>query len=104
VGGARPGIGRWRLGPTLQDRRLKVVGGLPLASLRADEPAAFRVKVTLAGNETFESWRERDHDDLVLAVALALWVGSFPPGYAVVVEIPTARRPRPRFGGLWPTG
>ena len=31
----------------------------------------FRVKVKLAtGNETFESWREREHDDLVLSVAL----------------------------------
>jgi hypothetical protein len=27
----------------------------------------------VAGNETFESWRERDHDDLVFAVALACW-------------------------------
>ena len=30
----------------------------------------------LTGNETFESWRERDHDDLVLAVALAIWFGD----------------------------
>ena len=41
--------------------------------------AACRVKVTLAGNETFEAWRERDHDDLVLAVALALYVGNVQP-------------------------
>ncbi len=53
------------------------------------------VKVTLAGNEQFESWRERDHDDLVLAVALALYEGSRPGGYAVVVELPSVRRPRP---------
>jgi hypothetical protein len=65
----------------LQDRRLKIAAGLPLASVLAEELAAFRVKVTLAGNETFEAWRERDHDDLVLAVALALWVGSIPPLY-----------------------
>jgi hypothetical protein len=24
----------------------------------------------------FESWRERDHDDLVLAVALAAWLAE----------------------------
>jgi hypothetical protein len=24
-----------------------------------------------AGNEIFEAWRERDHDDVVLALALA---------------------------------
>jgi hypothetical protein len=30
-----------------------------------------RVKVTLGGHETYEHWRSGDHDDLVLAVALA---------------------------------
>jgi len=34
------------------------------------------VKVTTAGNETFEAWRERDHDDLVLAVGIAAWVAE----------------------------
>jgi hypothetical protein len=38
--------------------------------------AAFQVKITAAGNETFESWRERDHDDMVLAVVLACWAAS----------------------------
>ena len=37
---------------------------------------AFRVKVTAAGNETFEAWRKRDHDDLVLAVACAAWLAE----------------------------
>jgi hypothetical protein len=36
----------------------------------------FRVKVAASANETFEAWRERDHDDLVLAVANAAWVGE----------------------------
>jgi hypothetical protein len=27
-------------------------------------------------NETLASWRERDHDDLVLAVAMAAWVSQ----------------------------
>jgi len=39
----------------------------------ARELETFQVKLTEAGNETFESWRERDHDDLVLAVALVCW-------------------------------
>jgi hypothetical protein len=29
-----------------------------------------------SAQETVESWRERDHDDLVLATALAAWVGE----------------------------
>jgi hypothetical protein len=32
-----------------------------------------RVKVTLNGHEMYEHWRSGDHDDLVLAVALACW-------------------------------
>ena len=63
----------------LQDRRLTIAERLPLARVLAAELAAFRVKVTPAGNETFEAWRERDHDDLVLAVALALYVGNVQP-------------------------
>jgi hypothetical protein len=34
------------------------------------------VKVSAAGNEAFTGWRERDHDDLVLAVALACWLAE----------------------------
>lgn len=44
-----------------------------------DELRAFRVKVTSSQNETFESWREADHDDLVLAAALAVWAGERVP-------------------------
>jgi hypothetical protein len=59
--------------------QVAIAEGLPLTAVLAEELAAFRVKVTPAGNETFEAWRERDHDDLVLAVALALSAGSFRP-------------------------
>jgi hypothetical protein len=37
------------------------------------ELQTFRVKNTEAGRESFESWRERPHDDLVFAAALACW-------------------------------
>jgi hypothetical protein len=60
----------------LQSRRLQVARQLPMAPLLGKELEAFRVKITASANETFESWRERDHDDLVLAVALAAWVGE----------------------------
>jgi hypothetical protein len=41
------------------------------------ELLAFRAKVTAAGNETAEAdWRSRAHDDLVLALAIALWLGE----------------------------
>lgn len=33
----------------------------------------FRYKITTSGNTTAAAWRERDHDDLVLAASLAVW-------------------------------
>ena len=57
----------------LQANRLKIVRSLPAASLLVSELLNFRVKITAAANETFEAWRERDHDDLVLALAIAVW-------------------------------
>jgi hypothetical protein len=62
----------------LQYRRLKIAN-LPERELLAKELLAFRVKITTAANETFEAWRERDHDDMVLAVALAAWLGERSP-------------------------
>jgi hypothetical protein len=63
----------------MQTGRLKVARALPEAEVLTRELAAFRAKVTLAGNETLEAWRERDHDDLVLALAVALWYAERRP-------------------------
>jgi hypothetical protein len=59
----------------LQSGRLKIAN-LPERELLVKELLAFQVKITTAANETFEAWRERDHDDLVLATALACWWGE----------------------------
>jgi hypothetical protein len=40
------------------------------------------------GHESPEAWRERDHDDLVLAVALAVWCGERCGGPWVQTETP----------------
>ena len=60
----------------LQSRRLRVARSLRMASVLVKELESFRVKISASANETFECWRERDHDDLVLAVAMATWVGG----------------------------
>jgi hypothetical protein len=57
----------------LETERLKVADGLEFAPLLRHELGNFKAKITLAGNTTFEAWRESDHDDLVIAVALAAW-------------------------------
>jgi hypothetical protein len=59
----------------LQARRLQFAA-VPERERLVKEILAFRVKITMAGNETFEAWRERDHDDMVLAVAMAVWIGE----------------------------
>jgi len=38
--------------------------------------AAMRVRVTAAGREEYGAWRAGEHDDLVVAVALACWGGG----------------------------
>jgi hypothetical protein len=60
----------------LQTDRLKVAEDLPEAVTLVKELQAFRIKITLAGNDTYEAWREGDHDDTVLATAMACWWGE----------------------------
>jgi len=60
----------------LQARRLRVAPALPAAAMLVRELAAFRVKVSTSSLEEMEAWREGAQDDLVLAVAVAAWVGE----------------------------
>ena len=57
----------------LQTEMLKIAADMPLTPTLAREMAAFKVRVNLAAPDSFESWREGEHDDLVLAAALAVW-------------------------------
>jgi hypothetical protein len=61
----------------LQSERLKIAATLPEAATLTRELLNFRVKITLAAHETYEAWREGIHDDLVLATALAVWLGEY---------------------------
>ena len=60
----------------LQSRRLQIASGLPEAANLERELLAFRAKTPAAGAETSDSWRERPHDDRVLAVAVTAWLGE----------------------------
>jgi hypothetical protein len=57
----------------LQNKILRIAKGLPHADLLTRELLNFRAKITDAGNDTYAAWREADHDDLVLAVAIGTW-------------------------------
>ena len=53
---------------------LKVANGLQLWGALREELQNFRRKVNAkTAHTSFEHWRETDHDDLVLAAALACW-------------------------------
>jgi hypothetical protein len=63
----------------LVGRRLKVAAGIPDADILVRELSSFEVKITEAANETFGARRGGQHDDLVLAVALACWLARNEP-------------------------
>jgi len=62
----------------LEAGRLKVPKELEHAATLARELQNFRVKITTASNETFEA-RSGMHDDLVLALALPVWLANQRP-------------------------
>jgi hypothetical protein len=55
---------------------LKVASGLTHAATLKAEGENFKVKVNLRGNETYESWRESDHDDLLFFSSFRLLLGG----------------------------
>jgi hypothetical protein len=62
----------------LQAKRLRIAEDLPLAEVLMKELRAFKVHIGLTGHARFGndvgSWREADHDDLVLAASLGVWL------------------------------
>jgi hypothetical protein len=84
-------------------KRLRFADGLKLRQLAEKELSTFQVKITANLNETYSSWREKDHDGIVLALAMALWAGENLGGWGPPMEQTpgnttlTARAP----SGVW---
>lgn len=57
----------------LQSGSLQIARALPEAAILVQELLNFKATITTAANDTYGAWREGQHDDLVLALALALW-------------------------------
>lgn len=58
----------------LQNRRLVFAAGLPLLDVLKKELQSFEVKIDpKTAHDSYLSWREGQHDDLVLACAMAVW-------------------------------
>lgn len=62
----------------LEAGRLKIASSLEHAGTLREELLNFRVKVNVAtGHDSYEAHREGDHDDLVLAAAMAAWKANY---------------------------
>lgn len=80
----------------LQTRRLRIAERLPEAATLKQELLNFRIKVNPAtAHDSYEHWREGDHDDLVLATAMTCW---FREARYARTEARFAREERNRLG------
>jgi hypothetical protein len=62
---------------SLENGRLKIARGLKEGPTLLNEMRNYKLKVNIAtGHESFEAWRERDHDDIVFSVCLICWFGT----------------------------
>jgi hypothetical protein len=62
----------------LQNGSLKIAPELALADTLKKELLGFSVKVDpRTAHDSYEHWRENDHDDLVLATAMACWYQDY---------------------------
>jgi hypothetical protein len=55
-------------------RRLQIAASLPLADTLVHELLNFRVTIDpKTAHDSYNAWRESDHDDLVLSEAMGCW-------------------------------
>jgi hypothetical protein len=80
----------------LQGRRLKIAPGLPHANLLTAELGNFRLRSVPLGDAAPIEWRDGQHDDLVFAVALAVWFAEKHPPFWPGSIGTGSRRPFPK--------
>lgn len=79
------------LDAALGQDRLDIADSALASQQFRSELGAFRVKIRSSGTESYEADRERDHDDLVMAAALAVWHGENLPRPMRSVYVPMVR-------------
>lgn len=80
----------------LQQGALKFADGLEQGAVLRHELLNFKAKINLAtGHDSYEAWREGDHDDLVLSLAMACWhAETIRPARRIIRPGTTVRRYR----------
>lgn len=74
----------------LQSGRLKLSSELPESQTLIQEMLNFQVRISASGNDQYASWRDRDHDDTVLALAVAAYYGERVGNVGSIRGIPKA--------------
>jgi hypothetical protein len=75
----------------LGTRRLLILEGLPFAAVLKDEMGNFRFKQSAETAHTAYNAREGQHDDLVLALACAVWAGEHLAGGTIDNTVASTR-------------
>lgn len=75
------------LQPLVSGHRLRVANSLPSAVALVRELEWFKVRIGKTGREKFGAQREGQHDDLVLAIALAAWAAERAPTVTTASEV-----------------
>ena len=71
----------------LQRGTLKIANGQPWTRLLTDELQNFRVTIDpVTSHDSYSSWRERQHDDLVLGTAVGLWTAQRDLGVVRIID------------------
>jgi hypothetical protein len=87
----------------LQSGRIKVADALPEADTLLRELETFKAEVPTKVEDDLAAWRERAHDDLVLATALAAGEGDR-RNPVFVASIPLVIEAGGRSSGWWWSG
>jgi hypothetical protein len=87
---------------SLQNGQLRIAEGLALSEVLKKELENFRLKINVAtGHDSYEAWREGDHDDLVLSTSLATWYRAF---WNEHLDLACAGVATETAGGIWDPG
>ena len=70
----------------MQSGQLKIASSLPESATLTKELQNFKMKIAASGHDSHESWRESEHDDLVLSLSLACWFAEHGPKPPVIVR------------------
>ena len=61
-----------------QSKRIKINSRIPDVKILVSELQNFKIKINQkTAHDSYEAWREGDHDDLVLSVGLAAWAAHY---------------------------